>query len=321
MENIWRLDLRTAIPKERYSELLKHCAENNILGIGWRGIDKQNFKNSIEKAYAESAKIKIAERRIFLFSQIVEGDFVWVKSENTYALCRVTKKWYDTPYVEPGDADAMYFDLYNYVEAEWIIFDDKYVPGFVVNAFESSKATIAKMKTENTIICRALWNIYKGTKLNCSIDPFLKEYKDMFWNLITKKNLDDLIAIILQKQGYYIVSIHNIQTDLNYNPIVTLKHRETGETGYFFVNYQKSINVSDFEYLLDKVDKIFLFTPSIYRKKIKADNIVLLKKQKILEFIEGHINEKLNQSIILPDKIKDAVALRDKIYSEIDKYI
>lgn len=321
MENIWRLELRTAIPKERYSELLNHCLNKNILGIGWRGIDKQDFRNSIEEAYSQSTKMKVAERRIFLFSQIEVGDFVWVKSENTYALCKVTKNWYDTPYVNPGDPEAMYFDLYNYVEAEWLVFDkDMYVPGFVVNAFETSKATIAKMKS-NEIITRAIWNTYKQTELDCAMDPFSKQYKDLFWELITKKHLDDLIAIILQKEGYYIAALHNIQTDIDYNPSVVLKHRETAETAYFYVSSQKSIKVSEFEYLLDEVDKIYLFTSSIYREKIDSKKVELIKKQDVLEFINGHVDKRLEESIILPDSIRKAVLLRDKIYSQIDKYI
>ena len=301
METIWRIQLKPS-PREgiTYENVLSFCREENIIGVGWEQIickddDYTLLKKEIEESPYEK---KISTfRSINAMRMMRPGDLIWTRlgqDASEYYLCRVGNKiWKDRVITE------RHYDhnIIQFVSAKWIkIGKEDHVPGKVINSFIPA-ATVQRI-SDVTEVSKYIWNHY--------CDNIALHYNDVkernLWDVIGSEDLECLVLLYLQCNGYYIIS-STLKKGTGKYEVAMISHDGTHRC-YPQVKRVTPLPAENYAQRARKDEKIVLFTTSERYGEKKYPNVECLTKKQLEHFMRTHYS-------ILPDNVKYWVELSE----------
>lgn len=255
------------------------CREENIVGVGHQIYTDRSYEtlDDVKEAHWEyEAEHYDPDNRSrfrqdgeldsvlrYILEEMEAGDYIWVNSENTFGLCKVTGDWDVLPNVPDENQDSyMKNDIQNFRHVEWIIIPYFAVPGFVRRQFSRQFGTIARMRKPINDTTRALIESLFDKEEYNRRDEFLVEEirtyieetsSDELFNLLGPTATEDLILLYLQEQGWKLVgsSLSSSQAEIE------CEMYSGDELGYVQVKSgSESVDPSEFE---NHDGTIFLF--------------------------------------------------------------
>lgn len=301
---VWRMHLKPNPKKGNLKDVLNFCCHNNIIGVGWS--DKEHEFYSLEDLnnYCNDLKItepKTAERLkadIKPITEMIEGDLIWTRSgedASIYYLCRVGKNLWKDRAVTQSNRD---FDIANFVEVEWVkIGGVSDVPGKVVNSL-SARRVVQRVNDIETL-SKIYWN--KSSSSNQFKYEVEKQGWSDFWQDINSDELETLVFLYLQSEGYY---FYKGTVKLNTSKIEGVL---VNKFDYHLCFPQVKKNVAllpeDYSHLVENSeDKVVLFTTSENYGDKSLESVRCLSKAELESFITKHNNN--NEKSIFPKNIQ-----------------
>ncbi|MCG0274898.1 MAG: hypothetical protein L5655_01870 [Thermosediminibacteraceae bacterium] len=276
--NVWQVDVRPFAATDK--DPAKFCFEEGIVGIGWR----VPRKPSIREEYWEMAKGIYAKDKHwvraatpFLF-QMQENDLVWIKDfAGTYYLGRIEGEW------EYRDDPAfLQADLPNIRKCKFFKVGTD-APGGVVDSFRTGSIVQKINDYPVHLFSRIAYNKLAGEEFY-DIKGEVAWKMDIF-SLLTDQELEDIVALFLQQEGYYIIP-SSLSKEETYN--FRLAHKTTGERAFVRISGNTALNP---DFYARFPHKTFLFSPAGYRASSGGyDHVVAIKKEEMENFIRSHEN-------------------------------
>jgi len=282
---IWRLNLKPAPDNGlSFKDVFEFCQKNKIVGVGWRDINIRTDDYRELKSYVETIYTNGSTRALKALNAMREmeiNDLIYTRFDGTYFICRVTSKW-----TESNPTNEHYcYDIYNYVEVEWInIGTEDNVPGKVINSFGPS-ATVQQVYDVEKI-SKLLYNNFTKNDFKYPVDSIgLKD----FWQLISSEDLECLIMLYLQSKGYY---IYSSTLKLSTAKIECVMIKNDGSHKCFpQVKRQTTLYGQEYENILNNhYDKVFLFTTSQNYIKSDIPQIEYISLNEIEDFVKANKN-------------------------------
>lgn len=198
MTNIYRLKLFTRKEKD---DLIyrKHCIDNKIMAIGWGDCNCEDgtVDEYVKKAndmYNDSSSFKTGLN--YILNEIKKDDYVWTQIDGLkYYLGKISEDEVHLDSIQPGVGLTK--------KCEWKLienFDD--IPGQVISNFVGRGITLCKMRFNEDLKQYCDW-LYHGKS-----DSDKPKMKNCF-SLFHSDDLEDLVGLYLQKEGYYIIPSTN----------------------------------------------------------------------------------------------------------------
>jgi hypothetical protein len=278
---LWRLHLRPAKDKNiSYDELVNHCVQNQIAGIGWPVDGVVNSKEDYKKLALAVEDYKPSPAIRFAFSASI-NDLVWTRNkQGVYFLGKITGNWY-----YDASEEAKRFDIPNQRKCEWKkIGNQENIPGKIIACFRPPRAFQVINDELMMDYSRRLFDNsdISDLKINNEID---------FFKCISSEDCEDIVGLYLQNELDYVLIPSSCKSYTAAYEFV-LKHKKNGSSAVAQVK-QGKVNLNDD--LKYSADKIFLFTTEGELSKT-SDNVVVLSKSDLFNFV-------LNNKNIIPEKI------------------
>lgn len=143
----------------------RFCRNKKIVGVGWNDldsvVDELSFESLDDVRTAHQRKYENRKQqgkdwpvkkngdlhtKLGYIFQMEVGDFVWVKEEDQYSLCKITGEWEIMYNLDDYDA-YKYNDIVHFRPVNWTDVPLEIVPGYVENNFVGSKQPICKFRT------------------------------------------------------------------------------------------------------------------------------------------------------------------------------
>lgn len=277
------------------------CLERGILGFGWPLKDVNGKKIKDIEEYEKLGKIQYKSKglstAINAFKKIEIDDLVWTRHQGIYYLCRVEGKWrYES---DNANYDA---DVVNVIPVKFIkVGTVENVPGKVVNAFRA-RSTIQKIhgyKKNNTYVNPALilsMKIYNEKSKTEYYEVPELDKNDILESLLPE-DVEEIVSLYLQYEKNYLLYSSSNKIDTQKYEFVMVS-RDGTHLAYAQV---KTGNVlldgREFEHLLEGDNKIYLFTSSENYKNINNDNIKIISKNDLINFLYNNLK-------IMPNRIR-----------------
>ncbi|MDN5331800.1 MAG: hypothetical protein PWP45_1025 [Tepidanaerobacteraceae bacterium] len=276
--NVWQVDVRPFLATEK--DPAKFCFEKGIVAIGWsvpgKPLSKEEYWEMGKGIYAKDNHW-VRAATPFLF-QMKENDLVWLKDfEGFYYLGRVEGEWQyrDEPeFLQVGLPNARKCKLFK-------VGSD--APGGIAHGFRTGGIVQKVNDFPAHLFSRIAYNRLSGEEFYAVEEDFM-EKADVF-GLLTNSELEDLVALFLQRDGYYVIP-STFNTEENYN--FQMVHQSTGERAFVRISPNSVLDPNMFSRFPHKV---FLFTPVGYRSvDVPFSHVVALKKEDIENFFKTHEN-------------------------------
>lgn len=271
---LWRLHIRPAAKNGKtHDDVVRHCIENHIAGIGWPVIAPVSTADEYEQAARSEYKPNIAS--IPFVRDLNIGDFVWARDKNgKYYLGRIEGDWYYST-----DPLHLELDIPNQRACRWLeIGSEENIPGKIVACFRPAKTFQAiqnpLMETfSKWAFSRQVDDKFKGS----GTEPITATN---FFQFIGTDDCEDIVGLYLQKvKGYCLIPSSCKRTTIGYEFI--LKHSLTSQTAIVQVK-QGGVGLDD--RLRGIADHVFLFsTEGII--SAKSDKITSLRAQELYAFV------------------------------------
>lgn len=289
---VWRLHIKPGKTEDSAfrHKILEYCMQNDIIGIGW---EVENRDSVISMAKTEFSNKYPGESfsSIHAMSKMKADDLIWTRLDGVYYLCRVKEPlWLEN--VFPNDHKKV--GVYNYVGAEWHkVGTEDTVPGKVISSFRATRTVQAVGHVEE--ISKLIYNKMTGPDYD-SID----ESKIDFWNVISDKDVEDIVLLYLQCQGF-LVYTKTLKSNTSKYECVLVK-KDTKERAVVQVKSGgTSIEEESFYEFANHDYLVYLFshneTPSA------KPGIEVLTKKMLEDFITNDENKD-----ILPDVIVNCLS-------------
>jgi|GEM_PF-1018273 len=274
----------------------QYCIDNKILGLGY-AVDSEHditnwdeytrlAKNIYNKSNINYDNFYTVER---MHEKVKSGDFCWTRSpDGEYYLAKATSGWY---YKYNNEE----IDIVNVFNAEIKIVPIDDVPGKVISSFRAPCAFQSIKSKPALIYSQFLWNKLNGinyknknTDVNDNIDA--KGYG--LWDLIDNEDVEDLIFIKLQMDGYIVIPHSRKKDTMSYEFYLIHKDKKNRaivqtKTG------GSAINRDDYK---NRPETVYLFQPKKNYEGSPAENITEIESEALEMFIE-------NNQRIIPGKI------------------
>ncbi|KXG78400.1 hypothetical protein AN618_04660 [Fervidicola ferrireducens] len=276
--NVWQVDVRPFLATEK--DPAKFCFEKGIVAIGWsvpgKPLSKEEYWEMGKGIYAKDNQW-VRAATPFLF-QMKENDLVWLKDfEGFYYLGRIEGEWHyrDEPeFLQVGLPNARKCKLFK-------VGSD--APGSIEHGFRTGSIVQKINDFSAHLFSRISYNRLSGEEFYTVEEDFL-EKTDVF-GLLTNSELEDVVALFLQRDGYYVIP-STFNTEENYN--FQMVHQSTGEKAFVRISSNGMLDPNMFS---DFPHKVFLFSPVGYRSlEAPLSHVVALKKEDMENFFKTHEN-------------------------------
>lgn len=274
--NVWQVDVR---PFADGQDPVKLCLEEGVVGIGWRisgrPSSKEDYWEKAKAIYSKNAQWARAATP-FLF-QMKENDLVWMKDfAGIYYLGRIESDWEyrDEPaYLQAEMVNVRKCSFYK------VGLD---APGGVMQGFRTGNIVQKINDYPIHLFSRIAYNRLSGEEFYDAKGE-IGESADLF-RLLTDEELEDLVALYLQKKGYCIIP-SSLAGDI---PLFKFQivQSSTGERAFVQVSGNAVLNPGIYTHFPYKV---FLFSPAGYSGSFGTfKNVVALKRDEIEDFIKSY---------------------------------
>jgi hypothetical protein len=224
MPNVWRFRMRAGSAAD-HARARAFAVENNVVGAGWNLLPRSsvpdlcdNFELYLEHAQStyphELRSLNIAAN--IIGRKIEIGDYGWAYFSHTgeYWCCQITSAF---QYRTGGSFDE--HDIHMTRRCKWRKAGSAdSVPGVIRRAFSNRFGTVGPIVTDASIAVEAAEIIF-GTMMP-------QTNRDLF-ALAGPDELEDLVALYLQDQGWYVIPSTAKLSTASYEFI--LVHSKTGE--------------------------------------------------------------------------------------------
>lgn len=277
--NIFRIHIRPRGGAANNQLSVEHCLNNNIVGMGWNvehGIKTwDDYSNAIIKLERYNSKIPNSVK--FLYHNVKENDAIWMRDTNgMYYLGRVISPWEYCS--EPNYLEA---DIVNFVRVDkWRKIELDEVPGALVASFRPSRV-IQRAKAESINVL---------TRKHLGED--IKLTKEQFFEALDSDDIEDIVFIMLQKEGYIIIPSSRKADTMSYEFFALDNNGEKigaqVKTGWSEID---TLKYHDFKkvYLYQEKNRIV--------NTDKVNNIHKISKSELWQIIEEYLDH-------LPGRIK-----------------
>lgn len=265
----------------------EYCRKNNILGCGWRLLDKNDNK-IMPKDIEECEKLgreQYDHARGFVVSihalkEIEIDDLIWTRDEGVYYLCRVTGKWrYD------NSEESYRNDVLNVIPVEFIeVGTIENVPGKVVNSFRARSAIQRIHGNPALEASKMIYNNKTGVKYYdvTSVD------KDDILEMFLPEDVEEIISLYLQCEKDYLIYSSTNKVDTEKYEFVAVS-RDGSHLCYPQVKTgHVQLDFNEYDCLAQKGNKVYLFAVSQNYIKNNNPDIVALTKDEIIDFVYKH---------------------------------
>jgi len=277
---IYRLHIRPKGGKANTKTVFNYCLKNNILGVGWR-VTKETTELDWEN-YSKKAKEIFGKTNIvnYLKNKVKINDLIWTRDEiGGYYLAKVRSEWKYFNTVEANEKDI---DIANIVEVDFLKIPTEEVPGKVIACFRATLTLQAINSSQVNDYSKFLWNEKKSDNKFENLNIKITDYFDF----IDSEELEDLIFIYLQINGYVVVPNSRKGDTMSYEFYVI--NKETKKNHLIQV---KSGNTSiDIEKYKKSNENYFLFQSKnlIINRNLENEKISVIDNTTIKDFINDY---------------------------------
>ena len=279
---LWRLHIRPTGLNP--SEVVDYCRRESLLGVGW-GREKDG---DLEEIAGESnADYLRRHKRVWgkkgsaarlLLRDVQVGDLIWARdTKGGYLLARAV----DVPRKRFGDQWNLR-DMYHVVPVRIVgtmdgdkTIDNIEVPGSVIASFASARRAFQRVSDENARKYSD-WLFERNTN---GRSPKLDLVS--FWPSLSAKDLENLVVLWLQEQGWRIVLSSHAPNTPRYE--ATFVHPEHGTAGVQVKHKGKNLNAAEYE-KDGAVQRVFLFAASGNYGDARPDNVTIIGKDELIAF-------------------------------------
>jgi hypothetical protein len=287
-------------------------------------------KNHIGAAAYAAYDKKTAEsgcRALNAVSQMEVNDLVWTRFHSIYYLCRVIGLWENRVITQPH----IDHDVANYVQVEWVeVGTVDEVPGKVVNSFRAAAAAQKVLDVEQ--ISKIIWNVktqlcawkmevaagvdvdfrkiereithHVGNGISNNggsgaLTPYQYPTQPLsrkdFWNNISAEDIEELVLLYLQTQGYYLHT-STLKRDTADIECVMIKNDGSHRLYVQVKSGSVALNPIDYKHLTVHGDRVALFT-SCQKYGPGVKDVRCISPEDLEDFVEKNL-------VILPSKIR-----------------
>ncbi|MFH3481040.1 hypothetical protein [Xanthobacter variabilis] len=288
---VWRLHLRPTVLDP--GEVVAHCLEHKVLGLGWPGSNLLKIENEPAEQYLERHcdNIGYRERAVrAIMLNVAPGDFIWSRDQlGRYLLGKVTGRGYRRYGTGATDEERWIElqDLFHVVPAHIIGGDsgvdiaDVDVPGAVKASFAGRGGAIQRIP-DPFVGAYTPWLFKTKCGEAAELPPL-----GCFISALSSYELEDLVALFLQEQGWRVVLSSHARSTPRYECTLV---RADGRTAGVQVK-QIGWRVLDAAlYAGDgQVDTVFLFAASGNYGEARPGNVTIIEKDALIAFArENH---------------------------------
>ena len=279
---IWKLHLRpTDVPAR---EVVNHCLENGLVGLGWHSPDEKVGESVSEYLARHRERWGRRESAVHtMLEQVKVGDLIWSRdADGRYLLGKVTGE----PYPRFGKmADLK--DMFHVAPVEFArgidrtIHDDE-VPGRVKAAFSQRGRTINRL-SDDTVAAYSKWLFaYKTGR-----EAPLPAQKIPFIDSLSAYELEDLVTFYLQDRGWRVLLSSHAPTTPRFEATFI---QGDGSTAAVQVKHGKvELNVASYGED-ETVDHVFLFAASGRYGTVKRTNVTAIGADELIAFARDNRN-------------------------------
>lgn len=261
----------TADSKESFA----YCLKEQLLGVGWRTESNQN--TTVWEEYLSEATLIHNDLNVckYIKKWVSPNDLVWTRdTEGNYYLAKVLSGW---EYWISQEAKEKDIDIANIFRCEIKKVDIDDVPGKVVACFRPARTLQEIADSVAMEYSKALWNRLSNT--DCyEIDK--TKISDVF-TMLDDEETEDLVFLYLQTQGWYVLPNSRKADTMSFEYLCI--NPKTGEiVGTQVKTGTSSINKDSYQ---ASSCRVFLFQPNDCYEGSNHHNVIVIKRDTMLEFI------------------------------------
>lgn len=272
---LFRVHIRPQGGTADNKETFAYCLKEQLLGVGWR--TESNKNTTVWEDYFSEATLIHDNLNVckYIKKWVSKNDLVWTRdTEGNYYLAKVLSGW---EYWVSDEAKEKDIDIANIFRCEIIKVDIDDVPGKVVACFRPTRTLQEIANLVALEYSKALWN--KISKTNCyEIDK--TKISDVF-SMLDDEETEDLVFLYLQTQGWYVLPNSRKADTMSFEYLCI--NPKTGEVvGTQVKTGAASINKDNYQ---ASSCRVFLFQPNNCYEGNNHNNIIVISRETILEFI------------------------------------
>ena len=277
---IWRLNLKPSSQKS--VDVFDFCRDRNLVGFGWLLSRKPNSIEECIQLGQKEYSDKGFNRAIAAMKNIKENDLIWTRKGGVYYISRVKSTWRYDDTEEYRNADIInYIYVHDFIKIGTV--DE--IPGKVQRSFIPS-ATLQRVYDISNITT-ALYNYKSGT------DIYLTQNvcREDLLNILSPEDIEEIVCLYLQVEEHYKLYSSTCKKSTELYECVMVKE-DGSHKCYPQVKTGRNdlLDGKDYIHLIEGgMNYVYLFSTSQNYKKVEDyENIIYLKPDTILAFMESH---------------------------------